>query len=552
MIQQMNEMFFQKYEVDKQEMKITFSCASDFPYYKQENGKQFYEVLQITESAVDFSRLNNGAPLLWQHQTEKQIGIVQKAWIEGNKIVVRVKFRRNDQFSVSVFNDILDGTIKNISVGYLVNHYKEQRIDGYLYHKVDNFMIFQISVVSIPADNTVGIRSFKIGEKRQMEEQNKEVEQTVEATEQTVEQQTTEAVEAVEELTEQTTETVEEQVAEQTVEATEELTEQEKEQVEQIAKDFSVSEERKMAVLNKKITLREFKKQILNTKQEKKEMNKSFREFLSNGAKGEKGTFELRAFDGLSANGVVGNTTTEIADIISKKLGIKGYKTLSGLTNNVTIPVMGRPTVSELDLNGTAVASKPTFEGRTLAPKKFVGEILVGEDLLLQSNDDVEAFVIQALTNEISAKLEAYMLGKAKEYAQEGFLHTGIETVTWKQILEQQGKIGGYMVNPSYVLSASARATLKGIEKATGTAQFICDSDNKINGYDANVSGCVTDDTIYFGDWSHLVLGIFGGGLEVLIDPYTHGSQGAVKIVASLRADATVDSDDAFAFGVND
>lgn len=544
----MNKMFFQKYEVDTQQMRITFSCASDFPYYKQQNGKQFYEVLQISESAIDFSRLNNGAPLLWQHQTEKQIGIVEKAWIEGNKIVVRVKFRRNDQFSVSVFNDILDGTIKNISVGYLVNHYKEQRIDGYLYHKVDKFMIFEISVVSIPADNTVGIRSFKIGDKKNMEEENKEVEQTVEQTE----KQTTEATEEqTEEAVEQTVETAEEQVVEQAVETTEELTEEQKELIEQIAKDFSVSEERKMAVLNKKISLREFKNQIFEQRQEKKQM-KSFRDFLSNGAKGEKGTYELRAFNGVSANGVVGNTTTEIADIISKKLGIKGYKTLSGLTNNVTIPVMGRPTVNELDLNGTAVASKPTFEGRTLAPKKFVGEILVGEDLLLQSNDDVEAFVIQALTNEISAKLQAYMLGKAKEYAQEGFLHTGINTVTWNQILEQEGKIGGYMVNPSYVLSASARATLKGIEKATGTAQFICDSDNKINGYDANVSGCVTDDTIYFGDWSHLVLGIFGGGLEVLIDPYTHGSQGAVKIVASLRADATVDSNDAFAFGVND
>lgn len=543
----MDNLFLQKFNVNENEMQITFSCASDIPYlkYDQDRNTNYYQILKMDESAIDFSRLQNFAPVLWQHDTEKQIGVVQKAYLLQNKIMVEVKFRKNDEFSVSVFKDILDGTIKNISVGYVINHYTEEKRNGECYRIVDNYLIYEVSIVSVPADNTVGIRSLQIGEKTNMELEDKirELEETVqtlkkqlEVTEQTVAEQTVEesAKEVVEEIAEESAE----------------LTNEEKEEIEQIAKDFGVCEERKQDVLNKKISVREFKNQILNKKQEKRQMNKNFREFLVNGAKGQKSSMELRDFNGLTG-GAIGTETTEFAKVLQKKLGIQGYRVMSGLTSNVSIPVLkNRFAITETDLNGEATVSNNTFESRILQPKKFVGQVVVGEDLLLQANDDVEAFVIDTLTAEIAAKVQAYMLKKAKEYAKQAFVFADVKNIKWADILTQEGAIGGYMVNPAYVLSASARATLKGIEKAEGTAQFVCDAENKINGYDANVSGCTEDNTLYFGDWSHLVLGVFGGGLDIIIDPYTYSSQGAVKIVASMRADATVDSNDAFAFGV--
>ena len=540
----MDNLFLEKFNVNEHEMQITFSCASDIPYlkYDQDRNINYYQILKMDESAIDFSRLQNYAPVLWQHDTQKQIGVVEKAYLLENKIMVQVKFRKNDDFSVSVFKDILDGTIKNISVGYVINHYTEEKRNGEYYRIVDNYLIYQVSIVSVPADNTVGIRSLQIGEKTNMELEDKirELEETVQTLKKQLE--VTEQEQTVEESAKEVVEEIAEDVAE--------LTSEEKEEIEQIAKDFGVSEERKQSVLNKKISVREFKNQILNKKQEKKQMNKNFREFLVNGAKGQKSSMELREFSGLTG-GAIGTETTEFAKVLEKKLGIQGYRVMSGLTSNVSIPVLkNRFDIAETDLNGEATTSANTFESRILQPKKFVGQVVVGEDLLLQANDDVEAFVIDTLTAEIAAKVQAYMLKKAKEYAKEAFIFDDVKNVKWSDILTQEGAIGGYMVNPAYVLSASARATLKGIEKAEGTAQFICDAENKINGYDANVSGCTADNTLYFGDWSHLVLGVFGGGLDIIIDPYTFSSQGAVKIVASMRADATVDSNDAFAFGV--
>ena len=97
-------------------------------------------------------------------------------------------------------------------------------------------------------------------------------------------------------------------------------------------------------------------------------------------------------------------------------------------------------------------------------------------------------------------------------------------------------------------MSPAARAALKGIPKAGTFPVFLCE-DNKVNGYQVNVSGCVGNDNIYFGDWSKLLLGIWGQGLEIMVNPYTYAKEGDVEIVASICVDAAVTQGDAFVVG---
>ena len=70
-----------------------------------------------------------------------------------------------------------------------------------------------------------------------------------------------------------------------------------------------------------------------------------------------------------------------------------------------------------------------------------------------------------------------------------------------------------------------------------------------VNGYKVNVSGCVGNNNIYFGDWSKLLLGIWGQGLEIMVNPYTYAKEGDVEIVASICIDAAVTQGDAFVVG---
>ena len=71
---------FQKFDVDEENRAITFSCASTLPYqrYDEKHDISYDEILVIDENAVDLSRLNNGAPLLFNHDTNKLLGMVEK------------------------------------------------------------------------------------------------------------------------------------------------------------------------------------------------------------------------------------------------------------------------------------------------------------------------------------------------------------------------------------------------------------------------------------------------------------------------------------------
>jgi len=83
-------------------------------------------VLVIRDDTVDMSRLNGGAAVvLFNHDTDKLLGIVESAWIVEDKIYVKVRFSANDTLADRVFKDILDGVIKNVSIGYEIRHYTE-------------------------------------------------------------------------------------------------------------------------------------------------------------------------------------------------------------------------------------------------------------------------------------------------------------------------------------------------------------------------------------------------------------------------------------------
>jgi len=73
--------------------------------------------------------------------------------------------------------------------------------------------------------------------------------------------------------------------------------------------------------------------------------------------------------------------------------------------------------------------------------------------------------------------------------------------------------------------------------------------DNEVNGYAFNVSGCVSNDNIYFGDFSKMVVGFFGEGLDILVNPYKYSTEGMIEVTASLCVDAVVTQPDAFAIG---
>lgn len=141
--------------VAAEDRTVTFSFSSD-EYIDHWWG---WVKLEHTKDAVDFSRMNDGAPLLFQHDAHVPIGVVEKAWIDGNKGMCTVRFSKNAK-AEEVFQDVVDGIMRNVSVGFQIlkltheNPHDDKESPKYTATK---WMPYEVSIVSIPADTSVGI-----------------------------------------------------------------------------------------------------------------------------------------------------------------------------------------------------------------------------------------------------------------------------------------------------------------------------------------------------------------------------------------------------------
>lgn len=170
-------------------------------------------------------------------------------------------------------------------------------------------------------------------------------------------------------------------------------------------------------------------------------------------------------------------------------------------------------------------------------------------EMLVNSSDDVEAFIIDSITTEIAGKIEQYLLSKIAAGAENTVTFSSFDAITWQNILDMEGYLGSYNLDSiNFVMSSPARAALKGIAKAGNhAAKFICE-DNEINGYPVNVSG-YADNNIYLGDFSKLIYAEWGGGLSVVVDVFSQARSGACVIVGSVCCDAVVEQGAAFVVG---
>jgi HK97 family phage major capsid protein len=152
----------------------TFSLSSEEPYERYMG----HEVLVHEASAVDLSFLNSGnAPLLYQHDSfSGQIGVIEKAWLDETKrrVYVTARFSRRPM-AQEVKTDVDDGIMRNVSVGYDFDRdtiiYEEHEEGEKPTYRVTSWKPMEASIVSIPADPTVGV-----GRSMQLEQEGTQVE----------------------------------------------------------------------------------------------------------------------------------------------------------------------------------------------------------------------------------------------------------------------------------------------------------------------------------------------------------------------------------------
>tara|TARA_R100000655_G_scaffold19415_2_gene40534 strand:+ start:420 stop:2357 length:1938 start_codon:yes stop_codon:yes gene_type:complete len=138
-----------KFKVDEETRTVEFPFSSEMPV---DRGYLGDEVLDHSESSVDLSRLKDAAPLLFNHDRDKPIGVVESAYLKNKRGYVKVRFSDNP-FPSEVFNDVQKGILRGVSTGYSVRD--TQEIEGG-YRAVD-WCPHEVSICSLAADPSVGI-----------------------------------------------------------------------------------------------------------------------------------------------------------------------------------------------------------------------------------------------------------------------------------------------------------------------------------------------------------------------------------------------------------
>ncbi|HFI6874337.1 TPA: phage major capsid protein [Escherichia coli] len=176
---------------DQYEFEIAFS--SEQPYQRQfwdEQNQEMVvldEILVHTPEAVDLSRLNNNAPLLFNHNFDNHIGVVCDARIDADNVGrALVKFSKHGTLANDIRNKVIEGTMEKISVGYDIKEYHIDYTKGQLI--VTKWAPFEISFVTVPADDSVGLNrslntiTVNLGAKRDMtKEQIEEIKEEQES-----------------------------------------------------------------------------------------------------------------------------------------------------------------------------------------------------------------------------------------------------------------------------------------------------------------------------------------------------------------------------------
>ncbi len=585
----------------------------EFPFSSEYPVTRYFgtEVLSHDSKAPNFMRLNDGAPFLFNHNPDKVLGVVERAYLDDSKkrAYAKIRFSRSE-FAKQYLDDVKDGILRGISFGYSIDEV-EQREEGVL---ATSWTPHELSLVSIPADPTIGIGRSLLSEVVAAPESSQPVD-TIIVDEDPVERQENRSA-----VTTASTPTpvMEEQTPNLEV-IRSEAKKAEKDRVaainalgvqhrmadlarELVDGDNSIDEAR--AAFLEKIGTRQVEQPIRSADVTSNDVGLSQKEvkrfsfiralnYLANpgdNSARRDAEYEIEVSSAAakqyerSSNGIVvpnevlrrdlnvgtatagGNLVDDVllsgsfVELLRNRLALAnaGMTTLSGINGNISIPKQGSSATAYWVGEGASpTESQQTIEQVNLSPKTCGAFVDYSRKLLLQSSIDVEAMVRDDLARVIALELDRVGLnGSGSSNQPLGIINTtGIGT----QSLTSFGTFEEYIGMETDVAAANAdagslrylvNASARGALKSTkkdAGSGEFVFADNEINGYPVTVSNQLGNNDALFGDFSMLIMAMWSG-LDLTVDPYAGATAGTVRIIALQDVDFAVKQPGAFCF----
>lgn len=244
-----------------------------------------------------------------------------------------------------------------------------------------------------------------------------------------------------------------------------------------------------------------------------------------------------------------------------------GVVFLPGLVGNIDFPRNdGTTTAVWAAEQATSTESNPTLDRVQMSPNRLTAWSDFSTQLLRQSNINVENFVRERLMNARDNALDVAVLNGGGGTTPTGI--TGVSGVnvitvaaspTWAKIVDFETQVAtddalnGNAI--AYLTTPGVAGILKTVKRDVAGNGFIWEGNNQgggsINGYRALTSTLVPTGSgghyMYFGDWSRVKVGQWGGS-ELMLDPYTGLTTATMRIVLNTWHDVAVEQGKAFSY----
>lgn len=552
------------------------------------------EVLDHTPTSVRLGRLTDGGAVLLDHDPSKLVGVAEQVVLGDDRVGRAVVRFGRSALAEAAWQDVQDDIRRHVSVGYFVHSFRQEMKDGQEVYRATDWEPFEISLVAIPADPSVGV-----GRAAELAVQTI-VEREVEDPPAPIEPQP--AMRSIEVMSTSVQEPSGETLERTRVQQITELGEQ--------YGKYITPKETFEAVRNGH-SPDQFKERIMQAMQSahsdtraaqlgmtSREVQRySFARALHAAVTGDwsKAGFEREASEamarkiGQSPEGFfvpndifrrdfnVG-TATEAGNLVATDLrtdlyvdalrnalavGRLGCRILPGLSSNLAIPRKSvTSSIGRLTEIGSASETNPNVQQLTLSPKRFGAYVEVSKQAIIQASMALEAMIRDDLLVSSAVMIEGDIVSGTgspqitglRNITSMGTTTAGANgaTVSWAHIVGLETNVANANAEPDslagYLINTRTRGALKSVQRGTNLDYIWAGGAQPVNGYRAvvtnNVPSNLTKGTsttvcsaaLFASDWSMGVMGLFGAP-DIVVDPYSKADTGQVKITLNQFAD---------------
>ncbi len=597
---QKTEKFFrtatiEKKDLDENNRTINLSFSSETPYERN------FGMEIIDHDKMDLEFLDSGnAPLLLDHDATKQIGIIEKVTVADKRGRASVRFGKSDLAS-DVFQDVQDGIRTNVSFGYeildmeKVKGYDDDDDDKASYRVATRPL--EISLVSIPADTTVGVNRAKENktnttiteEIKVMEKENKIQEQKVPAVDNAklTEEVRKQELDRVREISAIGSRHNLRSFADESIKSGVSVAQFKGLVLEKIGNEKPLETPVDSVDMNEKEQKEYSLTRMINAQMSGNYNNAGFEKEVSDeiarkSNKTARGFFvpqEVWKRDlSVGTNSAGGFLRPDVhrgdlyIDLLRDEatIGRLGATVLNGLSGNIQVPKMaGGSSASFVAENSAVSENNPSFAQKTMTAKSLGGFIDVSRHLLAQSSPSVDQILRSDMISAIANKIDDVafegggsneptgILGGSPNVIAIGTNGGAITYASTIDCITQVAKDKGLRGNLGYVTTPEVIGAMRTTAKVSSTDSVMIMNDaNTLNGYNiygtnqmpSNLTKGSTSGSCHaliFGNFADVMLGFFSA-VDVLVDPYTASSSGITRLVFMQDMDIIVRHDESF------